>query len=415
MIAVFLAGTGLILLLYGYRYSRIWARFLTVRVLFSQSHLYAGQTGELTEEIENRKKQPVPVVEIGFRIPKGIRIEGARNVQESDYIYKQDLFAIRGMERIVRRYQLTARRRGYYEATHLSCHAPSLFFRADYIMDRNVQEDVPGMYVYAPWVECGELMRAVEVILGQRESARRVLEDPFAFAAIRDYTPDDPMKTINWKASARTGSLMVNTFTSTVSSGVRVFLDVRMDPEQAYGEDLREDAVALAASLIRSLARKNLDVSLAANAFVRTPVGDPVSGSVGSPVRESVGSPVSASVRGSTVFPSAAGGDRLTAIERFLASDFESADTVSFEELVRSSDPGNASRGYGHVLADAVRVYITSSYSPALCSAVLGSLGTRSRGILAYPVRSSAQEERRQEGNLLILPLRVRQECRQHS
>ena len=77
-----------------------------------------------------------------------------------------------------------------------------------------------------------------------------MLEDPFAFAAIRDYTPDDPMKTINWKASARTGSLMVNTFTSTVSSGVRVFLDVRMDPEQAYGEDLREDAVALAASLI---------------------------------------------------------------------------------------------------------------------------------------------------------------------
>ena len=399
MIAVFLAGTGLILLLYGYRYSRIWARFLTVRVLFSQSHLYAGQTGELTEEIENRKKQPVPVVEIGFRIPKGIRIEGAKNVQESDYIYKQDLFAIRGMERIVRRYQLTARRRGYYEATHLSCHAPSLFFRADYIMDRNVQEDVPGMYVYAPWVECGELMRAVEVILGQRESARRVLEDPFAFAAIRDYTPDDPMKTINWKASARTGSLMVNTFTSTVSSGVRVFLDVRTDPEQMYGEDLREDAVALAASLIRNLARKNLDVSLAANASFGVSVSDPVS----------------APVRNSTVFSSAAGGDRLTAIERFLASDFESADTVSFEELVRRNNSGTASCGYGQALADAVRVYITSSCSPGLCGAVLRSLGTRSRGILAYPVRSSAQEERRQEGNLLILPLRVRQECRQHS
>ena len=261
MIAVFLAGTGLILLLYGYRYSKIWARFLTVRVLFSQPHIYAGQTGELTEEIENRKKHPVPVVEIGFRVPKGIRFEGTENIQESDYVYKRDLFAIRGMERIVRRYRLTAHRRGYYTATQLSCHAPSFLFREDYILDRRVQEDVPGLYVYAPWVECGELLRAVEVILGSRESARRVLEDPFAFASIRDYTPEDPMKTINWKASARSGALKVNTYTSVQSEQVIVYLDpsdtkIRKEPE------LVEECISVAAGICRALLSKGLECTL---------------------------------------------------------------------------------------------------------------------------------------------------------
>ena len=379
----------------------------------------------------------VPVVEIGFRVPKGIRFEGTENIQESDYVYKRDLFAIRGMERIVRRYRLTAHRRGYYTATQLSCHAPSFLFREDYILDRRVQEDVPGLYVYAPWVECSELLRAVEVILGSRESARRVLEDPFAFASIRDYTPEDPMKTINWKASARTGRLMVNTFASTISSGVRIFLDVRMDPEMQYGEEQREDAVALAASLIRSLVRKNLDVSLAVNAFVPDALNE--AESMRNSQQKEAGTEDGwnrqgreaetedgrnrqgreaetedgrnrqdgTAARGITLFPSAAGGDRMTAIEHFLAADFESADTVSFADMIAGRESGTIPSGYG--TGNVVQVYITSSDSPAVRRAVHQSLGTRNSGILAYPVRGSEETGLVQEGNLCILPLRVRQ------
>ena len=60
-------------------------------------------------------------------------------------------------------------------------------------------------------------------MLGEQESRRKYLEDPFAFASIRDYTMQDPMKNINWKASAKTGDLMVNTFTSMKNEKIKKY------------------------------------------------------------------------------------------------------------------------------------------------------------------------------------------------
>ena len=54
----------------------------------------------------------------------------------------------------------------------------------------------------------------------------RMYPDPFEFSGIRDYQRTDPMKHINWKASASAGRLMVNQHDSTTSAEVTVFLDV---------------------------------------------------------------------------------------------------------------------------------------------------------------------------------------------
>ena len=51
MIAVFLAGTLLILFLVSRAAGADWARGLSVRVSFAQPYLYAGETGELTEVV----------------------------------------------------------------------------------------------------------------------------------------------------------------------------------------------------------------------------------------------------------------------------------------------------------------------------------------------------------------------------
>ncbi|MDE5697158.1 MAG: DUF58 domain-containing protein, partial [Lachnospiraceae bacterium] len=99
---------------------------------------------------------------------------------------------------------------------------------------------------------------------GTLQCAKRLYEDPFAFRTIRNYTTDDPMKTINWKASAKTGALMVNTFDSVQSQKAMIFLDVEDTGILKY-EDLVEESIALAATMMRRLLRQNIEVGFVFN------------------------------------------------------------------------------------------------------------------------------------------------------
>ena len=374
MLFVFLAGAGLALFLRDWLYSRIWSKALSMRVFFSQPHICVGQTGELTEEIENRKKQSVPVVEIGFRIPMGLEFTDAENIQESDYIYKRDLFAMEGMERIVRRYHVEARRRGYYRPDQLSIHAPSFLFRYEYRMDPSSPVQGDGMYVYARQVDCSLILKVLDSVLGEKESARRLYEDPFIFASIRQYTPQDPMKTVNWKATARTGDLMVNTYASVTSLQIRIFLDVSADQNIAFSEELRELSVGAAASLARGLVSRDESVSFLIN------VPDGPDGRF-------------------TEFKIGRGSDALTKMEEFLTADFSRMEVTPFPDMVAQTADRESGRG-----ADEVCVFFSEFDTPSLRESIKRLLGRQGSGILVAAVRSAQNRAIERDGELLILP-----------
>lgn len=419
MIAVFLIGAAVILLLYDISYSRSWIRALSVRVLFSQPHLYANETGELVEIIENRKRLALPILEIGFRVPRGLTFENTDNTLVSDYVYKRDVFAVSGMERIVRRYQISARKRGRYTVSQLSCHAPSRLFRRILMMDRMTQENETVLYVYPARVNCSLLLRAVEVILGERESARRVYEDPFTFASIRPYTIYDAMKTINWKASAKAGELMVNTYASPAAISVHICLDVSADPHILFSDSFRELAIATAASLIRTLVTHQQDASLLVNCLTGSAARDHLSPegpsqtappSAGSFHKRQAGPfPGNTSLTDGSAkqtapcvrFLSCMGAEKLTAVEEFLTSDFDSAALIPFETMIASqAGTQRASAGSSEVF-----IFLTSSDSMQLRRHIHSLLGNRHSGILAVMSRTTDHFREQQEGNLHILPV----------
>ena len=376
MIVVFLAGALLLLLIFGYMYSRTWNRALSVRVSFARPHICLGERGELTEEIENRKRQAVPLVEIGFRIPTGLMFIDAENTQKSDYVYKRDLFAVEGMERIVRHYQVEGKKRGYYSPDQLSIHAPSVLFREEYIMDTPAG-GFPGMYVYARQVDCSPVLRVLDAILGERESARRLYEDPFVFASIRQYTVHDPMKAINWKASAHTGELMVNTYASVTSLDISIFLDVSMDQNIPFSEDLRELAVSGAASLARNLAARQENVKLSVN--------------TSSGLQDHDGAYVS--------FRIGRQADVLTQMEEYLASDFEKMDVMPFADMI-----GKAAREKRGRHADEVCVFFSAFDTPDIRRSMHNLLAQQGSGIFVTAVRSAEGRQAEREENLFILP-----------
>ena len=101
-------------------------------------------------------------------------------------------------------------------------------------------------------------------MMGSLQCEKRLYDDPFAFKSIREYTTADPMKTINWKASAKTGDLMVNTFDSTTMRSIMIYLDLE-DSGIMKNEHLIEESISIVASLAQKFLLKGMEVGLAIN------------------------------------------------------------------------------------------------------------------------------------------------------
>lgn len=256
-----LLGALLVGAVWGIYYRCQWAKDVTVRLWFETDAVYAGQETKLYEVIENRKRMPVPVLEVGFHTRKELDFADVENTNVSDYLYKRDVFSVLGRQKITREIPVKCTKRGRYLASDADITTHTLLYRKHYSKAVGTEAEI---YVYPKMTDVSEIVTVCEHMLGTLQCARRLYEDPFAFRTIRSYTTDDPMKSINWKASARTGSLMVNTFDSVQSQKAMIFLDVEDTGILKY-EDLVEESIALAATVMRRLIRQNIEVGFVFN------------------------------------------------------------------------------------------------------------------------------------------------------
>lgn len=278
MMIVLLLGIAAVTLLWNWYYRQNWYRRVTVTLWFETQALYAGETTKLFEVIENRKAMPIPVLEVGFHAKKELDFAHTENASVSDYIYKRDIFSVLGRQKITREIPLTCTKRGRYEIKEADITSYSLLYKKRFSRaigngdcgksDASIKTDASTfIYVYPKMTDVSQIITVCEHMLGTIQCAKRLYEDPFAFRTIRGYTAQDPMKTINWKASAKTGSLMVNTYDSVMSQKAMIFLDVE-DNGILRREDLVEESIAVAATLMRRLLRQSIEVGLCMNGTV---------------------------------------------------------------------------------------------------------------------------------------------------
>lgn len=261
MIIILLLGMLAVSALWEIYYKYRWSKEITVKLWFETDAVYAGQQTRLYEVIENRKAMPVPVLEVGFHTRKELVFVDVDNTNVSDYCYKRDVFSVLGRQKITRELPVRCTKRGKYIASDADIMTHTLLYRKRY--SKGIGTDAV-LYVYPKMTQVSEIMTVCESMLGTLQCAKRLYEDPFAFRSIRDYTMDDPMKSINWKASARTGALMVNTFDSVRSQKAMIILDVEDRGILRY-EDLVEESIALAATLMRRLLRQHIEVGFVYN------------------------------------------------------------------------------------------------------------------------------------------------------
>ena len=257
-------GVIIIYLLIRSVYLRIWDRGLTVDLAFGQHAVSEGQQATLKATVANAKLLPLPVLMLRYKMNRGLRMDENANATVSDMLNVVEYFSVLGNEQVVREQKVEATRRGCYHIDILNIMMPQLISgQESFLM---LPQDTE-LIVYPRLLETPEMWGICEKIIGDIVSRRRLFEDVFSFRGIRDYTRTDPLSTVNWKATARTGKMMVNLRDYTFGQEVRILLNLE-EPNYRYGDEVLENAIRIAATVACRCISDRIPVSLISNARI---------------------------------------------------------------------------------------------------------------------------------------------------
>lgn len=241
-------------------YYKYWDKSLNVRIFYSKPYAEIGDTLELTEQITNRKWLPLPILYVKFRSSRTFEYESAENAFLSDYYYRNDIFSILGNQQITRKQTFRTTKRGYYIIDTINLVANDLFIRKSYaaILDNHT-----ALYVYPKQLRDQHSLSLTSSIIGDI-TKKTLYEDPLSFRGIREYTSQDSMHYINWKATARNQQLMVNTYFDTQNSEIVLLLNLDTNNIKR-SEQLQEYLISVASTLLHYMSACGLATRLAVN------------------------------------------------------------------------------------------------------------------------------------------------------
>jgi len=101
--------------------------------------------------------------------------------------------------------------------------------------------------------------------LGDRSVDRYILEDPVLTLGFREYTGREPMKSISWTQSARSGQLMVKKYDYTLELTATVLLNVECERTEGFDRRL-EACFSIARTVCETLEEKRIPYRFVTNA-----------------------------------------------------------------------------------------------------------------------------------------------------
>jgi uncharacterized protein (DUF58 family) len=237
---------------------------------FQVPECYAGDTIELVEVIENHKWLPVPWIRVEsmidaalrFRTEEAVHIDEGRKTQ-----YHKSLFTLGPYRRIRRRHKITCVRRGVYRLSGVTVTAGDLFGMVERTRRYPVEAE---LVVYPQVTALDDVPLPHHGWQGDVTVRRWLVDDPFTVAGVRDYRSGDPMKSIHWKATARTGSLQVYRREFTAERRLMVMLNVEdreTTRDVVHHEDLIERGISYAATLVSDAIRRGVPAGFGHNGY----------------------------------------------------------------------------------------------------------------------------------------------------
>jgi uncharacterized protein (DUF58 family) len=252
----------LIYIVQRHLYRRFWQRGLRVELSFSSPAVVEGDKGELLEVIENRKRLPLPMLKVKFQTSRNLVFLGEKNTSgTTDQYYRNDVFQVKGREKITRILPFVGGKRGYYKINEIDLLVSDLFLTTEMMASQKTDRYI---YIYPRPYEDESFQQSLRQFQGEVLAKRHYIEDPFEFRGIREYQPYDDMRSVNWKATAKTGELKVNLKNYTALKTIRIFLNLE-DLGILKKEDSVELAIRLAAAFAACFLETGMQVSCYAN------------------------------------------------------------------------------------------------------------------------------------------------------
>lgn len=264
-----IGGVGLAVVVLG-GVTRGWSRRLFDRLAFTHSlserRAFAGEKVTLSVSLDNRKLIPLPWFEWRLGVAGTLAVEGEKLAAS----------AAPGMSFLVRRgalgwyrrqdwrFTLVPAERGYHQLGPTSLRSADLLGVFPRALDQDVRD---RLVVFPRVVPLEDLGLPADRPFGERKGGERIFEDPLRIAGLRDYRPGDPLRRIDWKASARARDLQSRVYEPSAQQQIYLFvnIDTMRHAWEGYLRDELERIVTAAASIATWAAGQRVSLGLLAN------------------------------------------------------------------------------------------------------------------------------------------------------
>jgi len=222
---------------------------------------------DVVMSLTNAKLLPLVWLRVTDRWPGGVEPQGfalAPTAARRSQSLTQTL-SLLWFERVRRHYQVRCVARGLQDFGPAELEAGDPFGIAGVTLDAAGVERV----VVLPKVLT---VPALEAVVGrplvETPVERSLARDPVDLRGTRPYRPGDPLRTVNWRATARRGALHTNESGPTTLAAVKLVLDARVMEHAWQGVDPErvELLCVVAASLAAAFAGRGFGVGIASNA-----------------------------------------------------------------------------------------------------------------------------------------------------
>ena len=186
---------------------------------FSKDGIFVGETLELIETVRNPSWFPLFRVRVEFFMPAGITVDG---IECQKHTKVTSIFYIPPHATAQKVHTIRADKREHF-------HMYTAYIR--YRSTEYTFESPIDFYAYPNQYDADAGFAPDLYHAGETVASRKYIEDPFFLSGIRAYRPGDPMRSINFKASARGFSggmrqLMSNDYDSSRNYNSMILLDL---------------------------------------------------------------------------------------------------------------------------------------------------------------------------------------------
>ena len=261
--------TGVVVVILG-AVARYWSKHLFDRVTLtrvsSERRAFIGEEIAVDIELTNKKALPLPWYEwrlaLGEALPVTGEALGAAAVPGLKWLHRRG--SLGWYQQHKWHFTLVPSERGHHAFGPATIKSADLLGAFPRTIEDGLRQNITVFPRVFPMADMG---LPSERPFGERKGGNRVFEDPLRIAGLREFRPGDPLRRIDWKATARSGELRSRVYEPSATQ--QIYLLVNIDTMEhsweGYLKDELERIVSVTASLAAWAAGSRYAVGLLAN------------------------------------------------------------------------------------------------------------------------------------------------------